>query len=157
MDLKLSRHFLHGTDRGGEDLYLKVEVSEEDERKVWDPTSVVPPPSFLPSLEDAFDALWERLSKRLSPELIVGLEEAEEDVPEDDTGALAGEDGEKELCVIDGKLRCWPTPGYDFEMSLSKEEAWEKVREIADGEWFKSLKTGVCTVSGVSYVTGNAE
>lgn len=156
MDLSLSRHFLHGTERGGEDLYLRVEITEEDERKVWDPASAVPPVSFLPALEAAFDPLWERLALRLSPEKIEALEEAGEDTPEDDTGTLGG-DSDDELWVEDDELRCRPTPNYDFEMALSKEDAWEKVQEIANGEWFKSLKTGVCQVSGVVYVDGNAE
>lgn len=151
MDLKLSRHFLHGTDRGGEDLYLKVEIEEADERQATNETL-----RGL-ALSLAFGQLWERLSRRLSPEQIEKLEEADEDVPEDDTGVLAGDDEDAELWVEGGKLRCRPTPSYEFEFSLSKEEAWEKVREIADGEWFKSLKTGVCKVSDVLYVDGNAE
>lgn len=154
MDLSLSRHFLHGTERGGEDLYLRVEITEEDERKVWDPASAVRPPSFLPALEAAFDALWGRLSRRFSPEKLEELEEDEADGPAE---RYACQDEDDELWVEDDELRCRPTPNYDFEMALSKEDAWEKVQEIANGEWFKSLKTGVCQVSGVVYVDGNAE
>jgi len=127
-EIFLSTETVAGTDRGGEDLFLAVRAfSGKKEPRLT---------------AAAFEAAWSACVKRLPT-----------------SGDAAEEAGEGEQVWTEGgKLRSLPTDHYEFGLDWPLDKAKEEVRRIfMDGEWVKSLKTGMHSVDERVYVDGNAD
>ena len=154
MKLNVLADVVHGTDRGGEDLFLDVQASLEPtpcrdelirgycERWLDNSTNVG---TVEAGLRSAFEQAWN--------DYLATLVVVIDDESRDDATSL----DDSELYVEDGCLKSQPT-SYEFQYDWSLVKAQAKVEAVVlSPNWNTRLKDGHVSLSAKIFVVGNAE
>jgi hypothetical protein len=129
MKITLKTKVVHGTDRGGEDLFLVVKVASRKDPRTLDAAK---------EARTAFEKAWGSLPH--------------------ENEIRAGEGAEDLFRVGQDGLSSNPTEQYDFKVEDTKERLWTEILDLVEGdEWKLALKSGQYGVQKRIYVDGNAE